>query len=110
MIKSLLLHGLVITAGFLTARAVRIAISLSEAGTVLGVTALALSLPITIAGLGVRDGMLIWLLAIFGFRATGQAISLSICLLSINLFWAFAGGVAFFWPVSHIQAANRNTG
>jgi len=64
----------------------------------------------TIAGLGVRDGMLIWLLAIFGFRATGQAISLSICLLSISLFWAFAGGVAFFWPVSHVQAANRNTG
>jgi len=110
MIKSLLIHGLVISAGFLTARAVGIAISLSEAGVVLGVTALALSLPITIAGLGVRDGMLIWLLAIFGFKTTGQAISLSICLLSISLFWAFAGGVAFFWPTSHFQAANGNIG
>jgi len=110
MIQSLLLHGLVITAGFLTARAVGIVISISEAGIVLGITALVLSLPITIAGLGVRDGILIWLLAMFGFRTTGQAISLSICLLSISLLWAFAGGVAFFWPVSHIQATNRNTG
>lgn len=95
---SLLVHALVIVAGYLAANAVDLDIPLSAAGVVLGVTALVLSLPITIAGLGVREGMLIWLLTVFGFRQMEMAIGLSACLLGINLFWAFAGGLAFYWP------------
>jgi uncharacterized membrane protein YbhN (UPF0104 family) len=98
LILSLLIHGLVIMAGYLAAHAMGIAISFSEAGVVLGVTALVLSLPITIAGLGVRDGMLIWLLAAFGFKSTSAAVGLSSCLLGIALFWALAGCAAFYWP------------
>jgi uncharacterized YccA/Bax inhibitor family protein len=64
------------------------------AAVVLGATALAVSLPLTLVGLGVRDGMLLWLLAAFGFRSTGQAIALSGCLLGVTLFWALVGGVA----------------
>lgn len=91
----------------------------------LGFTALALSLPITITGLGVRDSVLIWMLATFGFTVNGEKIALSTCLLGMSLFWAFvvnddlfpaawflcvvlhiclfwafAGGVAFFWPTA----------
>ena len=90
-----------------SARAVGLVISFTAAGIVLGFTALALSLPITIAGLGVRDGMLIWMLATFGFTVIGKAIALSTCLLGISLFWAFAGGVAFFWPIADTQASNN---
>jgi glycosyltransferase 2 family protein len=103
MFLTLAIHLLAVLAGFLAAHAVGIAISFTEAGIALGITALALSLPITIAGLGVRDGMLIWMLAIFGFNVIGEAIAMSACLLGINLFWAFAGGVAFFWPSAHTQ-------
>ena len=107
MLLSVANHLLVVLAGFLTAHAVGLAISFTEAGIVLGFTALALSLPITIAGLGVRDGMLIWMLATFGFTVIGKAIALSTCLLGISLFWAFAGGVAFFWPIADTQASNN---
>ena len=62
----------------------------------LGFTALALSLPITIAGLGVREGILLWLLAMFGLRETEMAIGLSACLLGISLSWALVGAVAAY--------------
>jgi glycosyltransferase 2 family protein len=93
---SLLIHTLVLVAGYLTAHAVGIKISFSGIGIVLGITFLALSLPVTVAGLGVRDGMLLWLLFAFGFKSTAAAISLSTCLLGINLWWAFVGAVTFY--------------
>lgn len=110
MFLSVANHLLVALAGFLVAHAIGLAISFTEAGVILGVTSLALSLPITIAGLGVRDGMLIWMLATFGFTVIGEAIALSTCLLGISLFWAFVGGVAFFWPIADTQAPNNISG
>lgn len=93
---SLLIHALVLVAGYLAAQAVGIKISFFEAGAVLGLTFLALAVPVTIAGLGVREGMLIWLLAVFGYKSTSAAIGMSGCLLSIALFWAAVGGMFFF--------------
>ena len=63
------------------------------------VTALALSLPITIAGLGVRDGMIIWMLSAFGFRDMGAAAGVSACMLGAALVLSLAGGLAFYWPL-----------
>jgi hypothetical protein len=94
---SLTIQVLVIAAAFLAAWAVGIGISFPAAAVVLGVTALALSLPVTVARLGVRDGMLLWLLAAFGFKSPAAPISLSACLLGICLCWAFVGGIAFYW-------------
>lgn len=94
---SLLIHMLVFVAGYLAAHAVGINISFSEAGAVLGLTFLALALPVTIAGLGVREGMLLWLLAVFGYKSTAGAIGLSGCLLGIALLWAAVGGGMFFF-------------
>lgn len=94
---SLALHVIVIIAGYTAAKAVNLDLSLCAAGVVLGLTALALSLPLTLAGLGVREGMLIWLLGVFGYVEMEPAIGLSACLLGINLFWAFAGGLTFSW-------------
>jgi hypothetical protein len=94
---SLLIHALVLLAGYLAAHAVGIRISFPEAGVVLGLTFLALTLPVTVAGLGVREGMLLWLLAVFGYKSTAVAISLSACLLGITLLWALFGAGAFFF-------------
>ena len=96
---SFLIHSLVLVAGYLAAHAVGIGISFPEAGVVLGLTFFALSLPVTVAGIGVRDGMLLWLLSAFGFKSSVAALSLSTCLLAITLCWAFVGGIAFYWPV-----------
>ena len=87
-------HLLAVLASLLVAHAVGLVISFTEAGIVLGFTAPILTLPITIAGLGVREGILLLLLAIFGFRETEMAIGLSACLLGISLFRARVGAVA----------------
>lgn len=95
---SLAIHALSMAAGWVAARAVGLHLGVSEAGVVMGITALSLSLPITVAGLGVREGVLVWLLAVFGFTSGTLAIGLSSALLGINLFWAGVGAAAFFWP------------
>jgi hypothetical protein len=94
---SFLIHTLVLVAGYLTAHAVGIGISFPEVGVVLGLTFFALSLPVTVAGIGVRDGMLLWLLSAVGFKSSAAALSLSACLLGITLLWAAVGGVVFFF-------------
>lgn len=104
---SLLIHICGFLAGWVAAHAVGVTIAFSEAGLVLGITALALSLPITIAGLGVREVMLGWLLALFGVKSTGMALGLSGALLGISLLWASVGAVAFFWPTAAGAAPNR---
>lgn len=95
---SLLNHALVILSGFLVAHALGIYVSLPIAGVIIGVSGLILSLPMTVAGLGVRDGTLIWLFSIYGIRSSASAVGFSFCLLGINLIWASVGGIAFYWP------------
>jgi glycosyltransferase 2 family protein len=97
MVLSLGNHILVFSAGMMVAWAIGIDISFSVAGIILGVTALMLSLPITIAGLGVRDGVILWLMGLFGFSSTTAALGLSCCLLVINLWWALIGGLLFIY-------------
>jgi hypothetical protein len=96
---SLANHAVFVATGWLVANALGIPITYGVAAIVFCVTALALSLPITIAGLGVRDGMIIWMLSDFGFRDTGAAAGVSACMLGVALVWSLAGGLAFYWPV-----------
>jgi uncharacterized membrane protein YbhN (UPF0104 family) len=110
LLLSGIVHGLVLVSGQAAAWAMGLHLSLPEAGVIFGVAALVLSLPVTIAGLGVREGILIWLLALFGFGRTDLAVSLSVCLLSINLFWALVGGLAFYWPVGGVFISSQNPG
>jgi uncharacterized membrane protein YbhN (UPF0104 family) len=90
------IHLASVSSGYFAARSMGIGISYLQAGLVFELTALALVLPITVAGLGVREGVLIWLLGIFGFDATGSAFGVSECLLGINLVWAGLGMIAFY--------------
>ena len=96
---SLANHALYVAVGCLAANALGVPIAYADAAIVFCVTALALSLPITIAGVGVRDGMIIWMLSAFGFKDTGAAAAVSACMLGVALFWAFIGGLAFYWPM-----------
>jgi len=110
LLLSVAVHALIIATGYLAARAIGIDLPFSAAGIVFGTTGLVLSLPITVAGLGVREGALIWLLGLFGFGAIDLAIGLSFCLLSSNLFWAFTGGVAFYWPAANPRTSSNISG
>jgi uncharacterized membrane protein YbhN (UPF0104 family) len=104
MALSLANHALSITAAFEAAHGAGIPISLPAAALVIETTALALSLPITIAGLGVRDGMLLWLLGLFGLGAGGAAVRLSACLLGVGLLWALIGGLVSHMPTGAGEA------
>ena len=95
---SLLNHALNMASACFVAWALGISLPACSVSVIFGVAAILLSLPITIAGIGVRDGSLIWLFGTFGMHASGLALAFSFCLLGINCFWAAMGGFAFYLP------------
>ena len=57
---------------------------------IVGLTSVILMLPVTVAGLGLREGSLVAVLAMLG-EGTGQALALSFALLAMNLLGAGVG-------------------
>jgi hypothetical protein len=95
---SLLNHTLNMASACFVGWALGISLPAFSLSVVFGVAAIIVSLPITVAGIGVREGSLIWLFGLFGMRTGGLAFGFSFCLLAINLFWASVGGIAFYFP------------
>ena len=63
------------------------------------------ALPITIAGLGFREGAALALLGLYGIPAT-DAVAASLLTLAVSLFWAAMGGI-LFWREDHLQSGRR---
>jgi uncharacterized protein (TIRG00374 family) len=59
---------------------------------IFGFLSIVLLLPISIAGLGIREGTLVGLLALYGISHE-KAMALSFALLSLQLIWALIGGL-----------------
>lgn len=57
---------------------------------IVGLTSVILMLPVTVAGLGLREGSLVAVLAVLG-ESAGQALALSFALLAMNLLGAGVG-------------------
>src|SRR6185295_5221235 len=68
-------------------------LSLAAWAVVVGMTSLALLLPVTVAGIGVRDASLVTLLTALGQDAEA-ALALSFLLLALTLIGALAGFAA----------------
>jgi uncharacterized membrane protein YbhN (UPF0104 family) len=61
------------------------------------------ALPISVAGVGVREGSAVILLGLFGVSAT-DAVAASVLALVCNLAWAAGGGLILSWEESRYQA------
>jgi glycosyltransferase 2 family protein len=60
------------------------------------------ALPISIAGVGVREGAAVVLLGWFGIVAS-EAVAASLITLACNLIWAAVGGCVLFWSEALVQ-------
>ncbi len=69
-----------------------ISVSATDYCWIFAVVSIALLLPVTIAGLGVREGTFIGIMALLGVR-NEQALALSFSFLAIQIFDAFVGGL-----------------
>ncbi len=85
-------HGLVIAIHMVLARGLAIDLPMTAWVLVYAGMALLLLLPISIAGIGLREGGYVGLLAIFGIAAT-PALSLSLVLFAYMLFGALLGWI-----------------
>lgn len=70
--------------------ALGIALPLTAWAVIVGLTSVILMLPVTVAGLGLREGSLVAVLALLG-EGKAQALALSFALLAINLLGAGIG-------------------
>lgn len=90
---ALVFHGLCVAIHMVLARALGIDLPITVWVLVYSGVALLLLLPISIAGLGLREGGYVGLLAIFGVAAT-QALSLSLLFFAYALLGALLGWIA----------------
>jgi uncharacterized membrane protein YbhN (UPF0104 family) len=64
------------------------------------------ALPITIAGMGVRESAALGLLGLCGVSGT-QAVAASMLTASVSLLWAMIGGVLFWYETNHRNAQSE---
>lgn len=74
----------------------QVVIPWSELFWVFPIVSLLTALPLTVAGIGVREGASIVLLGLFGIPASA-ALTASFLTLTVNFLWAFIGGLAWWF-------------
>jgi len=89
---SVLLFGLYITQAYILAISLDMSIDWLYLAVTLGLTSLLTAIPITIQGLGLREGVLLFMLTPLGFGPV-RIISFSLTLMLVNLIPAIAGFV-----------------
>jgi len=68
------------------------------------------AIPVTPAGLGVRENLFVWLLAspVFDIKP-GLALSLSLLGYTVNLAWSVVGGIVYLLAPSETKSIVRST-
>jgi hypothetical protein len=72
-------------------------------------TYLAVALPVTVSGLGVREGVFVTLLGLQGVPME-WAVGLSLLLLGVNLIYSFAGSIIHMLRRDRIPAVGEQHG
>ncbi len=97
LLRSLLLgivfQGLSIAVFAVLGASMGLELSIASWAVVVGLVSVVLLLPVTIAGVGLRDGSLVGLIALLG-QSSSAALALSLMLLALNILGAGAGLLA----------------
>jgi uncharacterized membrane protein YbhN (UPF0104 family) len=94
---SLFIHGLSIATIYVLAESIQLPITLWETGIAVPVVMLAAQIPVTVNGWGVREGMMILVLAGFGIGRT-EAATLSVIFGLFQLVLGLVGGLFALFP------------
>ncbi len=89
---SLCCQVLAISALYLSAKSLHIPLSFITAGWIFGIAGVLQFIPVTIAGLGVREGSYIYLMHPYGITGE-EAMGVSILVLSLQVIFAAIGGL-----------------
>lgn len=73
---------------------------------IMGILSLALFIPLTIAGIGIRDGTLIGILVWMG-RTREEALALSFAMLGFKIIYAMVGGLLIFTLRRHLTSISN---
>ena len=106
---SVLEHLLGVVSIWLLARSVAIDVSLVTLGWIRSAVAIATSLPITISGLGIREGGLILMLEPYGVEGA-QAVALSFLMLARGLVVGALGGLVEAWDAVRARSTPGGPG
>jgi hypothetical protein len=103
LLYSLATQLTVAAAGYCIAQAIHVETSYAQMVVVLAVVISVVSLPISIGGHGVREGMFVLMFTILGIRALGGttssvgelAVLFSVLFLVVQLGWSVVGGLVY---------------
>lgn len=91
----LLYHGIGVVSFFFFAKSLGINLSIWDLGWIRSAMSLAIMLPLSFAGLGIREGTIVFLLAQYGIKPD-VSMALSFLFFSRNILTAFLGGFLEF--------------
>jgi glycosyltransferase 2 family protein len=103
---SLLLNLAMALAYWVLAQGLGIEISLARLAYVTSAVVCVAALPVTPSGLGVRENLFVWLLAVPALNVKpGAALSLSLLGYTLNLVWSAVGGLVYLFMPDRADAA-----
>ncbi|MDD4933903.1 MAG: lysylphosphatidylglycerol synthase transmembrane domain-containing protein [Methylacidiphilaceae bacterium] len=88
-------HGSTFGFAWFAATALRLPIPFWILAAILAVVSVLDAIPITISGLGVREGLLVLFFQPLGFTSA-QAVTFSLLFFGTTLFWSLAGGIVYW--------------
>lgn len=104
LVLSFAVWVLIFAGAYAAGRSIALEASFIEVTTMVGVVVIAASLPISIAGHGIREGGFILMFALLAIDAPsgfhGQreaAVAFSLLFFALSAFWGLYGGLVFLW-------------
>ncbi len=115
---TVLIHASTILSGYFLAMSLQLHISITQVAIILAVVLIVVSIPISIGGHGIREGMFILLFSAFGLTsgttagAAGYetALSYSIMFFALQCVWCLVGGIIYLMdtPDNRLISIERN--
>ncbi|KIE57804.1 membrane protein [Methylacidiphilum kamchatkense Kam1] len=87
-------HGSTLIMAYFATRSLNLEIPFLYLAATLAIVSVLISIPITISGLGIREGLIVVFFHLLGIK-TEPALSFSLLVFAMSLFWSLVGGIVY---------------
>jgi len=94
LLLSVMVHLFNINGGYCLAKALGLNVGFASIGVILATVFIVISLPVTISGHGLREGIFVLMFSVFGVGSSA-AIAFSLCYFGVVLAWSLASGSVY---------------
>ncbi|QSR87840.1 flippase-like domain-containing protein [Methylacidiphilum caldifontis] len=91
---SVISHGSTLIMAYCATRSLHLDIPFLFLASILAIVSVLISIPVTISGLGVREGLIVVFFQLLGIKAE-PALSFSLLVFAMSVFWSLVGGIVY---------------